>query len=743
MAKKNSYLISLRNCRNIVETETDSICIENNSLNVFYGKNGTGKTSLISALRYLAKNDNTPLSALESFDFKRTGDQSLAPEVKCSRQIKEILVFDEKWIADHCFKKSSIHENAFELYVRNDEIRKLEKQRNRKLSHLKAVLASPETESFKSSLDKLIKKIGRLRKDGGFRSNAPITTAFENGSPLEPIPGILRSTVKSMKPIEQAKWLTRHKAAPKINSEETCPYCGTKDSERTKTCRQYDANRSNEAVKQWESIASIYSDLEEELARTPKATLNRVIKSTSHPTAQQIEEIVNLVGIADKTRGALSSIDEAINDSKSLEQGVLAKKLNELSKVISSCPIFLKTKNGKETDAGRAISRILSVTRSISQSQSEIDEISRALIKNVRNTISNHKKEINDFLGQTGFPYQIVFDCNAATSEADILLTPNYSEEYQLTDAGESLSYGEKNALSLVLFMHEALRQPNSLVVLDDPISSFDYDKRYGILYALFSKNSSVFKNNLSKKTVLVTTHDLLVLTDLIGIHVAGIGTKTVKGKFLSCNRDGILTAVPLGEDSLTPYTQLLIKHIDSCRNKPRIFGYVKIRQLCELLRKSKKEQQTAYSWSFSLLSDIIHGRSTEEALKQHEWNQPDERKIKMCENLISKLTGWKVNLWEEIDFYSNCNDYLINIYENNDLSSEEKLLIVRLLIERNSRLADNSKTMARFADESCHPGGSYLYQLDGETFDQIPFYVIDWCDSIVDKAKQVCRGKA
>lgn len=106
MAKKNSYLISLRNCRNIVETETDSICIENNSLNVFYGKNGTGKTSLISALRYLAKNDNTPLSALESFDFKRTGDQSLAPEVKCSRQIKEILVFDEKWIADTALKKA-------------------------------------------------------------------------------------------------------------------------------------------------------------------------------------------------------------------------------------------------------------------------------------------------------------------------------------------------------------------------------------------------------------------------------------------------------------------------------------------------------------------------------------------------------------------------------------------------------------------------------------------------------------
>ena len=99
-------------------------------------------------------------------------------------------------------------------------------------------------------------------------------------------------------------------------------------------------NRSNEAVKQWESIASIYSDLENELARTPKATLNRIIKSTSHPTDEQIREIADLVGIASKTKEALDSISEIVDDNESLKQGALTKKLNELSKAISSCSIF-------------------------------------------------------------------------------------------------------------------------------------------------------------------------------------------------------------------------------------------------------------------------------------------------------------------------------------------------------------------------------------------------------------------
>jgi wobble nucleotide-excising tRNase len=54
-------------------------------------------------------------------------------------------------------------------------------------------------------------------------------------------------------------------------------------------------------------------------------------------------------------------------------------------------------------------------------------------------------------------------------------------------DAVDSLSYGERNAFSLALFALQATSKPGGIVVLDDPISSFDIDKRFGILYMLFS----------------------------------------------------------------------------------------------------------------------------------------------------------------------------------------------------------------------------------------------------------------
>ena len=107
-----------------------------------------------------------------------------------------------------------------------------------------------------------------------------------------------------------------------------------------------------------------------------------------------------------------------------------------------------------------------------------------------------------------------------------------------------------------------------------------------------------------------------------------------------------------------------------------------------------------------------------------------------MCENLVKELTGWEIDYWEELDSFSDCMPYLISSYERGMFSSEEKLLTVRLMLERDKSLSSGCEVLKRFADETCHIGGSYLYQLDGAMFDQVPFYVIDWCDEVVARAK-------
>ena len=75
----------------------------------------------------------------------------------------------------------------------------------------------------------------------------------------------------------------------------------------------------------------------------------------------------------------------------------------------------------------------------------------------------------------------------------------------------QHLSYGEKNAFSLVLFMFECLSKNPDMIILDDPISSFDRNKKYAVMDMLFRGRRS-----LRDRTVLMMTHDLEPIIDVI-----------------------------------------------------------------------------------------------------------------------------------------------------------------------------------------------------------------------------------
>ncbi len=69
----------------------------------------------------------------------------------------------------------------------------------------------------------------------------------------------------------------------------------------------------------------------------------------------------------------------------------------------------------------------------------------------------------------------------------------------------------KKNAISLMLFSLEASKDYD-LIILDDPVSSFDNNKKFAILYYLFTKEDAVFEN----KSILLFTHDFDIIVDFI-----------------------------------------------------------------------------------------------------------------------------------------------------------------------------------------------------------------------------------
>ena len=123
--------------------------------------------------------------------------------------------------------------------------------------------------------------------------------------------------------------------------------------------------------------------------------------------------------------------------------------------------------------------------------------------KKLDELIAQRQDDINQFFTIAGFPYNFCLEKDGE-KHAKAYLVPCEFQKEMVVDPKNRLSWGEKNAFSLVMFMFEAISDNADLIVLDDPISAFDEKKKFGIIRRLFDNKKDSFK----EKTVLMLTHD-------------------------------------------------------------------------------------------------------------------------------------------------------------------------------------------------------------------------------------------
>lgn len=97
----------------------------------------------------------------------------------------------------------------------------------------------------------------------------------------------------------------------------------------------------------------------------------------------------------------------------------------------------------------------------------------------------------------------------------------------------DSVSTGERNVIALAYFFTQMLTNQSKesgyktemLVVIDDPVSSFDTNNRYGIISMITNQIRCILYGNYNSK-VLFLTHDIQTLNDLVAMR-----TKLKRGK--------------------------------------------------------------------------------------------------------------------------------------------------------------------------------------------------------------------
>ena len=130
--------IKIKNCNSIDEA---SVHIEERKLNIKYGTNGTGKSTIARALVFHSAK-SPELKSLLPFKYRGTKDEDKhLPAVEGADSIQSVEVFDEAFINQFVFKEDDIIENSFEIFIKTKEYDARMGEIEKDLSEIKATFA--------------------------------------------------------------------------------------------------------------------------------------------------------------------------------------------------------------------------------------------------------------------------------------------------------------------------------------------------------------------------------------------------------------------------------------------------------------------------------------------------------------------------------------------------------------------------------------------------------------------------
>jgi len=329
----------------------------------------------------------------------------------------------------------------------------------------------------------------------------------------------------------------------------------------------------------------------------------------------------------------------------------------------------------------------------------------------MKKTVERHQNAINAFLAYAGYRYKVEI---AGESEQSQLKLRHADYEEHLSGDGQHLSFGERNAFAIVLFMHECLVKKPDLIILDDPISSFDKNKKHAILEMLFRRDADTCPKN---KTVLMLTHDVEAIIDTIKSLSHKFSNQT-SASFLKLGAGRINKCV-IGKDDIQTFSQICKNALVS--DKDNVIKLIYMRRHFEIADNKGD--------AYQVLSNVPHKR--ERAIDTRE---PKVAAGNSPEMKSAKFSNGRTEVSNYLNGFS-CTDLLNRVIGVNVLKSlysasengHEKLQIFRLL-EFN---IDNF-VIQKFIKKTNYIKNEFICQLDPAKFDTIPEYVVSECNRIL-----------
>ena len=218
-----NFNICISNCNSVDRAE---VVLTKGTLNIKYGPNGLGKSTLAKAIVSQIRRDGS-LQNLVPFK-NRDKAEATPPKVEGVDDLMSTLVFDEDYVQQFVFQKDEVLKNSFDIFIKTPEYVAAMEEIDVLLSGVKKALTNnAEIEQTISDLKELRDAFGNS-KPGNIPKNSKIHKAFGTGNKIENIPAALKPFETFIKGQEPSKWIAwQIKGNDFLKLGDTCPYCST------------------------------------------------------------------------------------------------------------------------------------------------------------------------------------------------------------------------------------------------------------------------------------------------------------------------------------------------------------------------------------------------------------------------------------------------------------------------------------------------------------------------------------
>lgn len=682
--------IVLCNCNNI---DSGSIEVEENRLNIKYAMNGTGKSTIAKAMELHSRGNNA-IRELLPFKHLYNTEEQYQPHIEGMSEGMSVAVFNDSYINQFVFRPDEVIANSFEIFVKS-------KDYDKHIDEIEKIICDIK-DTFKDSqeLDQIIADLINL-SDGfgksktGYSAAGSIGKGLSKGNKLENIPKGLESYSAYLKCGTNVQWLKWQLSGNEfIDITTCCPYCTSPTNDKRETILQVSKEYDAKAIEHLVKVISVIENLKKYFTSEIGEKLALISKNAAGLSKEEINYLLQIKEQVDLLKDKLVSL-----------KGLTFFSFNDVDKVLdifNSLRIDLKFLPAMDSVETNRIIQIINesidvIITKAGKLQGEINQ--QKLV--IQRTIKEYNDEINKFLKNAGYKYFVDVELDKETYKMRL---KHKDSSQSVSNGSQHLSYGEKNAFSLVLFMYGVLAKNPDVIILDDPISSFDKNKKYAIIDMLFRR-----KKSLKNKTVLMMTHDLEPIVDIL-YNLPHKFEPIPRADFIASN-DGIITEIPITRNDLNTFGQICEDNIALLNND--IIKLIYLRRYHEITSNK--------GMTYQLLSNLFKKRESP-------FKVINMAEVAMTAEEISAATLEIRKKVPAFDYNTNLvmlkdQDGMLEIYKAAKLNYE-KLQIFRIITGETLE----SDVINKFINETFHIENEYIMQLNPCKYETIPSYIIDEC---------------